>query len=67
MFEPVYHGGSKSVGAIDPGLPVVFASGYTRERISANLLDSGAVCFLQKPFRTVDLLAAVRQLIEPNA
>jgi len=47
-------------------LPVVFVSGYTGERLGEAVLDKPHVRFLQKPFRTPDLIEAVRTLLDPG-
>jgi len=52
---------------LDPRIPIVLASGYARERISEELLQRGATCFLHKPFDANQLLSAVRRVLEPDA
>jgi len=48
---------------IDPDVPVVLISGYTRERIADNVLGRRGVCFVSKPFDEQVLVAAMTQLI----
>jgi len=53
-----------AIREIAPNVPVVLASGYSRERVSDTLLASGKTRFLHKPFDTAQLLDALRQLLE---
>jgi two-component system cell cycle sensor histidine kinase/response regulator CckA len=55
---------ARRLGAIDPGLPVLYMSGYTDDRTLQNAgLEPGAA-FLAKPFATEALVARVRELLE---
>jgi CheY-like chemotaxis protein len=40
-------------------VPVIIASGYSKEGKVSQCLESGAKAFLQKPFRKSDLIAAI--------
>jgi len=42
-----------------PGLPVIICSGFARNTRAQQLLDAGAVGFLEKPFRTAELADAL--------
>ncbi len=46
-----------------PGLPVVFMSGYADDDLDPADLDGDSTWFLQKPFSTQDLLKLLRQAI----
>jgi FixJ family two-component response regulator len=37
-------------------IPIVFVTGYSDDRLRSTALQSGAVCFLTKPFNEGDLL-----------
>jgi len=47
--------------AAQPGLPVVFMSGYTDDVLDDEVLALPRTCFLRKPFGRRDLIAAVRR------
>jgi PAS domain S-box-containing protein len=54
------------LATLRPGLPVLFVSGYSHEIIrDRSALPPGSV-FLEKPFSTVGLLSAVRNLIDQH-
>ncbi|MBW2232813.1 MAG: PAS domain S-box protein [Deltaproteobacteria bacterium] len=44
-------------------VPIIVASGYSRERVSDALLGHSETRFLRKPFDAEELLASVRQLL----
>jgi len=41
-------------------IPIVFVTGYPDEGVRTRALQSGAVCFLTKPFSENDLLSGLR-------
>jgi FixJ family two-component response regulator len=45
-------------------IPIVFVTGYPDDRVRDNALQSGAVCFLTKPFREEELLDGLRSALE---
>jgi signal transduction histidine kinase/CheY-like chemotaxis protein len=45
-----------------PGMPVIIASGFSRDGRVQELIDSGADDFLQKPYRLADLAAMIVRL-----
>jgi len=45
-----------------PELPVVFCSGYTRDRTRTELPGEAHVAFVQKPFRIAELVQAIQQV-----
>jgi two-component system cell cycle sensor histidine kinase/response regulator CckA len=47
---------------LQANLPVILVSGYNLEGAAEELLDEGAVCFLQKPFALTALRAAMARL-----
>ena len=49
----------RALRAVDPGLPVVIASGYGRDGRAQEALDAGALAFLQKPWTLEQLAGAV--------
>jgi two-component system cell cycle sensor histidine kinase/response regulator CckA len=49
----------RALRAVDPGLPVVIASGYGRDGRAQEVLDEGALAFLQKPWTLEQLAGAV--------
>jgi PAS domain S-box-containing protein len=57
---------AQSLGLSDPGLPILFMSGYTGEDVvQRGLLDPGAP-FQQKPFTPVTLATKVRAMLDQH-
>ncbi len=54
----------KELLARDPKLRVVIASGYSANGQVRASLESGALGYVAKPFRRIDLLATVRQVLD---
>jgi CheY-like chemotaxis protein len=55
------------LAVLEPGLPVLFTSGYTGDDvIQRGLLEPGAP-FQQKPFTPEALAAAVREMLDARA
>jgi two-component system cell cycle sensor histidine kinase/response regulator CckA len=52
-----------AIRLIDPDVPIVLASGYSRECISETLLEQHHTRFLRKPFDAEELLAVIVQLL----
>ena len=48
---------------IEPGVPIIFTSGYSRDRIADAQLASGKTRFLHKPFDADKLLTTVHELL----
>jgi len=48
-----------------PDLPVVFCSGYTRDRTRTELPGEPRVAFVQKPFRIAELVKAIQSVRQP--
>jgi FixJ family two-component response regulator len=44
-------------------IPIVFVTGYPDDRLRSTALQSGAVCFLTKPFNEGDLLDGLRSAL----
>ena len=53
----------KKIRALQPDLPVLVCSGYTAEAERRQLTSAGAEAFLPKPFDTVELAKAVREVL----
>lgn len=54
----------RRVRALSPGVPVVVASGWTRDHRRLRFLaDEERVAYLAKPFRVADLRDAIRTLL----
>jgi len=58
---------AERVSAAHPGLPVIFASAYSRQLEAEALARVPAARFLQKPFGDQTLLATLRELCEAQA
>jgi len=52
---------------IQPGLPVLFMSGYTGDEVLARSLLPAKAPFIQKPFVPEELVARVRMLLASAA
>jgi signal transduction histidine kinase/CheY-like chemotaxis protein len=50
---------------IEPSTRVILASGFTAEEDAQRCLGSGALCFLEKPYSSAALLAAVAGALDP--
>ena len=47
-------------------IPIVFVTGYSDESARIRALESGAICFLTKPFSERDLLNGLHSALEPG-
>jgi PAS domain S-box-containing protein len=47
-------------------LPYIFMSGYPRDQVTSPLLGDDSVMFLRKPFDSVTLLSAMRQVLDDS-
>jgi two-component system cell cycle sensor histidine kinase/response regulator CckA len=57
---------AQQLAGIRPGLPALFASGYTPNGAPQSDLFAPGVNFLQKPFSPAELLRRVRELLDGN-
>ena len=55
----------EALRALRPALPIVLMSGYSAHEISRRLAGAHPTAFLQKPFSTSDLIATLRQIVQP--
>lgn len=46
------------------GLKVILCSGYAQEQYTGKNINFGSIAFLNKPYRTVDLASAVRDVLD---
>ena len=53
----------RSLRRADPKLPILLSSGYPEQEALQRLADAGPIAFVQKPYRTAALLAAVRRAL----
>jgi DNA-binding NtrC family response regulator len=49
---------------IKPGVKVIVSSGYSHDRDADDLLEQGALSFVQKPFRIAELVRVVGEVME---
>lgn len=56
---------SKSILSINPGIKVLFISGYTADVIAKQGIIPEGVHFIQKPFTMQELAAKVREVLSP--
>ena len=52
---------------IDPTTRVILASGFAAEEDAQSCLQRGAICFLEKPYASAVLLAAIAGALEPGS
>ena len=48
-------------------LPVIVSSGYSQQDVDDRFRDENPAAFIQKPYEIGTLLAAVRQVLEPES
>jgi signal transduction histidine kinase len=53
-----------AVRAQDPAMPVIFASGYSRDTLDESIHEAELVEFIEKPYRTEELLNLVRTMLD---
>jgi FixJ family two-component response regulator len=51
------------LAAVGRRIPIVFVTGYPDESVRTRALQSGAVCFLNKPFSERDLLDGLESVL----
>ncbi len=49
---------------LDPGVPVILASGYFEPKLKLDLINAGAKDFVQKPYIAEDIHRRIREIIE---
>ena len=54
----------RRIREMDPEAQVIISSGYNQERDATDLLDEGALLFMQKPYRIASLVGTVGEVIE---
>jgi FixJ family two-component response regulator len=47
-------------------VPIVFVTGYPDDSVRAKAMNSGAVCFLTKPFEEGELIDGLRTALTPH-
>ncbi|MCH7816957.1 MAG: response regulator [Proteobacteria bacterium] len=58
---------SKHIADIKPGVPILFASGYSRDAIHTDFVLDEGINFIQKPYGRVALLDKVRDMLDREA
>ena len=49
---------------VQPDLKIIISSGYSKESAASALLNAGAKTFVQKPFRSSELLKIIRKVLD---
>src|SRR5437867_5479128 len=49
---------------INPGVKVIFLSGYFDNELKSHLLREGAIHFIQKPYNTNEVLERIREALD---
>jgi len=57
---------SENLRALDPGIKILFMSGYTSDVIAHNDVLAAGVHFIQKPFTKQELAAKVREILDQD-
>jgi FixJ family two-component response regulator len=52
--------------SIGRNIPIIFVTGYAEDSARARALESGAICFLTKPFSEGDLLSGLHSALESS-
>jgi DNA-binding response OmpR family regulator len=55
---------AERVHAMRPDLRILFTSGYTSESVDIRALERAHAAFLQKPFRTGELVSKIRGILD---
>lgn len=56
-----------AVHAMNPDIPVIFASGYSMNSLNLDFFEDKNIALVQKPFRSFELLATLRTILETKA
>jgi two-component system cell cycle sensor histidine kinase/response regulator CckA len=57
----------EEAGALRPGIPVLFMSGYSHEVLAPQALtEKEGHGFIEKPFSSIGLLKAIRPLVDKS-
>jgi len=51
---------------INPGVKVIVASGYNKDRDADDLMEQGAAAFIQKPYRINELMKIIGDVVGGN-
>jgi two-component system cell cycle sensor histidine kinase/response regulator CckA len=54
----------RELNQLNPDLPVIIASGYSVDEHQRSMITNGAAGFVAKPFRRLDLLKKVRDVLD---
>ena len=57
---------AERVHAMRPSVRILFTSGYTSESVDVSALERAHAAFLQKPFRTGELVAKIRAVLDES-
>jgi PAS domain S-box-containing protein len=57
----------QTVQQIRPGIPAIFASGFSKETLEMNLNENPNTALIQKPFRREKLLQTIREVLDHHA
>jgi CheY-like chemotaxis protein len=57
----------EAIAAIDPGIPILYTSGYTGDEVARRGLIAEGAAFLSKPFAPEELLERIRGMIDRAA
>ncbi|MGA9117570.1 MAG: PAS domain S-box protein [Bacteroidota bacterium] len=57
----------RELKAINPGVRVIFSSGFVQEEKKRELLEAGAVGFVHKPYKIAELLGALQKALRSGA
>ena len=60
------HKAHEKMEAIRPGIPVIFASGYSQNAVHTNFILHEGLKLLQKPYSTEELLKTIRETLDNN-
>lgn len=50
---------------LNPDVKVIMSSGYNEQEVSSHFVGQGLAGFVQKPYKSADLIAIIRKVLEP--
>jgi PAS domain S-box-containing protein len=57
---------AENVRSISPGIRLLYVSGYTDDAVFRHGMTEGEINFIQKPFRSMDFLRKVREILDEH-
>lgn len=52
---------------LDPDVKVIMSSGYNEQEVIGHFVGQGLAGFVQKPYKSADLIGMVRKVLTPSS